>query len=347
MTRSEHEAPDYLWDPSAAPDPEIERLERALAPLGHRGERPDWPAGPRRVDAARLWRRRAVLPAVGLLAAGIVIAVGVGLWTAPQGGWEVERLAGEARLDDRTLVERGTLRPGGRLATGTNGRARLALGLVGEVELEPEGELALVRSRPHDQHFHLAFGTLRARIWAPPQIFQVDTPAARAIDLGCVYELTVDRSGDGRLAVISGWVALVEGELESFVPAGAWAPIDGKSGPGVPLWQDAPEALRETVGRLQRPQAEPDRAATLEAALTAARERDALTLWHLLARAAPEERQAIAERLSALVPAPPQAHREAILAGDRAALDAWWNALELGSTSWWRLWRQPARRTGR
>src|SRR5262245_31184645 len=29
---------DYLWDRSGEPDPEIEKLERTLAPLGHGGD---------------------------------------------------------------------------------------------------------------------------------------------------------------------------------------------------------------------------------------------------------------------------------------------------------------------
>jgi hypothetical protein len=339
--RNDH---DYLWDPAAAADPEIARLERALAPLAHRGEVPAWPAGPRRLDGPSAGRR---LPrfrwpmALAALAAVLLIAVGAGAWLALRSeAWEVEILAGEPRIDGRPVDEGGRLRPGGRLATGAAGRARLALLLVGEVDVEPGSEVALLRSRPDAQRFRLLNGTLRARIWAPPRVFQVDTPAVRAVDLGCVYELTVDRAGDGRLAVESGWVALVDGERESFVPAGAWAAIDAARGSGIPLWDDAPAALRRAVARLERERDLALRRPALAQALAAARQPDALTVWHLLARAAPAERAAVADRLAELAPPPPAAGRAAVLAGDRSALDAWWNTLELGATSWWRLWRQ-------
>lgn len=36
----------------------------------------------------------------------------------------------------------------------------------------------------------------------------------------------------------------------------------------------------------------------------------------------------------------PDREREGILAGDRAMLDAWWNALGLRTARWWRVWRQ-------
>jgi hypothetical protein len=30
-----------------------------------------------------------------------------------------------------------------------------------------------------------------------------------------------------------------------------------------------------------------------------------------------------------------------MMSGDRAALDLWWEKLELGSAEWWRIWKGP------
>jgi hypothetical protein len=358
VKRSDRHRSDYLWDPEAEPDPAIARLELALEPLADRSEPPEWPAelgeavrsqeetrGDRRPRGwAGGWPQgwpRGWRPALAAaLAASVIGAAGLALWLTGGEDWEVFVVAGAAEIDGREAGEGARLGPGERLITGADGRARLRLPLVGELELAPESELTLLRSRVHAQRFRLERGTLGARVWAAPGVFQVDTPAVRAIDLGCAYELEVDRRGAGRLAVTSGWVALVDNGRESFVPAGAWAAFDHR-GPGIPLWRDAPPALERAVARLEAAAAGEPRRPSIEAALAASRERDALTLWHLLARAAAEERGPIADRLAEIVPPPPEAPREAILAGDRAALDAWWGALELGSTSWWRLWRQP------
>ena len=48
-------------------------------------------------------------------------------------------------------------------------------------------------------------GLLQAYIWAPPREFVVDTPSARATDLGCQYTINVNASGDGLLSVSLGW----------------------------------------------------------------------------------------------------------------------------------------------
>jgi hypothetical protein len=82
------------------------------------------------------------------------------------------------------------------------------------------------------------------------------------------------------------------------------------------------------------------RAAALETVLTLARPKDAFTLWHLLARGTPAERARVYDRLASLVPPPPGVTREAVLRGDRRALDMWWDALGLDSADWWRLWKQ-------
>jgi hypothetical protein len=47
--------------------------------------------------------------------------------------------------------------------------------------------------------------------------------------------------------------------------------------------------------------------------------------------------------LTELVPAPAAATRDAVLRGDRRALDAWWNELGLDSMAWWQLWKRSWR----
>jgi hypothetical protein len=82
---------------------------------------------------------------------------------------------------------------------------------------------------------------------------------------------------------------------------------------------------------------DPRRAAALDLVLSAARRRDALTLWHLLTRGSLEERERVYERLAALAPPPNGVTRELVLAGNRLALDRWWDWLGIDTSTWWRL----------
>jgi len=71
--------------------------------------------------------------------------------------------------------------------------------------------------------------------------------------------------------------------------------------------------------------------------------RDAVTLWHLLMRVPAAERDRVFDTLARFVAPPAGVTREGIRDGRRDMLDRWWDALGLGTTSWWRTWKQPWR----
>lgn len=125
---------------------------------------------------------------------------------------------------------------------------------VGEVEVDPNTRLRLLRARPLEHRFALDRGTIHAFIWAPPRLFTVDTPSAVAVDLGCRYTLHVEPGGNGELHVTFGWVSFdhtVNGAtVESFVPAGAMCLTRPGAGPGTPYFEDASPALRAALEKL-------------------------------------------------------------------------------------------------
>ena len=64
-----------------------------------------------------------------------------------------------------------------------------------------------------------------------------------------------------------------------------------------------------------------------------------MTLWHLLTRGTPEERARLrpAGRAGA---AARGVTREQILAGNRVALNRWWDQLGVDVRTWWRLFKK-------
>jgi len=111
-------------------------------------------------------------------------------------------------VDNERVSESGQLHIGDWLETDGNSKARLAVGLIGEIEIEPNTLLRLVQANLTDHRIELKHGTIRATIWAPPRLFFVETPSAVAVDLGCAYTLVVDETGGSFLHVTSGYVAL-------------------------------------------------------------------------------------------------------------------------------------------
>jgi len=335
MTDQDREQNDYLWDGTGVPDEAIVRLEKTLRPLGHRGSLPQpLPArraevGPRRWTAVR-W----------LAAAAVLMLVAGTAWfmlVFRSAAWQVSSVSGAPAVDGRVVSDRARMLRGEWLETDGSSRARIAVGGIGNVDVEPNTRLQLVESG-REHHMALDRGTIHARIWAPPKLFFVATEAATAIDLGCAYTLQMDARGDGMLRVTHGWVGLERDGRATYVPTGALCPIRTDRGPGTPRYEDAPSGYAEALMVLDfAPPEDPRRAAALDLVLSAARREDALTLWHLLTRGSLDDRTRVYDRLAVLVPPPNGVTRDLVLAGNRLALDRWWDWLGIDTSTWWRL----------
>ncbi len=344
--------PDYLWDGSGQPDPEIERIEQSLSQLRYSGEMPDFAA----IDLARkpglfasmwnAWTSRLAAAALVLVA---IVASGIFSRTSPRlapdaPGWDVAQLSGTPQVGNVSLsrASRKTqLKTGQLLVTDHASSATLYVAEIGQIYVDSGSRVRLLESQSNQNRLALELGTIHAAIWAPAGEFVVDTPSATAVDLGCAYTLHVDDDGSGTLRTTLGWVGFHTDGHDSFIPAGAMCATRPTLGPGTPYFEDAPENLRAALHSFDFDTLSPDaRQQALRTILAAARPRDAFTLWHLLPRVTEQERIAVYDRVAALVKPPVGVTREGTLALNPGMLDAWWNAFELGDISVWRYWEQ-------
>jgi hypothetical protein len=326
---------DYLWDKSGPPDAELLELERLL---GRFAMRPDSLRAPLRTP------RTARLSATWLAAAAtLALACAGALWRTPGAAvaWPVVRLDGSPRSGAQAIGDAARLTVGEWLETDAASRASLAVSTIGRLDVDPGTRLRIVETREGAHRLSLAHGRVHALIWAPAGQFVVDTPASRAVDLGCMYTLQTSPDGSGSLEVSAGWVALEHQGREAFIPAGGRAEIRPRVGPGTPYMTDAPGPLVEGLAALDfSPLARTQRREALGRVLAAARPEDAVTVWHLLGAKAPDERDQAFDALARLVAPPAAVTREGIRAGDRGMRDAWWNELELGDVDLWREWKR-------
>lgn len=268
--------------------------------------------------------------------AGLLLAVAVGaLWfylreTRPF--WEVARLNGAPRIGSSLMDDKGRLAVGQWLETDGRSRAQIDVGTIGQVEIDPNTRVRLVETKATEHRLELARGKMSARIWAPPRLFFVDTPAGVAADLGCAYTLEVNDEGAGLLHVTSGWVALQLKDRESMVPAGASCATRPGVGPGTPYFDDATDVFRSALARLDfQPGAQETKIPDLDLLLMDARPRDTLTLWHLLGRVEGNDRVRVYERIAGFSPPPEGVTREGVLQLNEQMLQLWKDKLE---TTW-------------
>jgi len=259
-------------------------------------------------------------------------------------GWDVSVMEGTARLGRKAVGEKAgksRLGVGQTLETGPQDRDRLRDEEIGQIEMEPATRLRLLNMGSGLKQIALDRGTIHTFIWAPPGQFVVDTPSALAVDLGCAYTLRVDDTGAGLVRTSLGWVGFKLNGRESFIPAGAACLTKPKIGPGTPYFEDASSKFRSALMRFDFEDTAPQQhMADLGIVLAQARQRDALTLWHLLSRVDEPQRASVYDVLVRFVPPPDGVTREGVLNLDQRMLDRWWNDLGFDDISVWRYWER-------
>ena len=285
------------------------------------------------------WRVQMAAAAALLLIAGAAAlwiyntrpAVGPIRPDGPKGSWLVRRLDGTPRIGSETISQNGQLALGEWLETDAKSRAQIAVGSIGNVDIDENTRVRLLANEPTEHRLELARGKMSARIWAPPRLFFVDTPSAVAADLGCAYTLEVDENGGSILHVTSGWVALQLKDRESIVPAGASCETQPGIGPGTPYFVDSTQQFRDALKKIDFQPDGNSQTAALTSMLDQARPRDTLTLWHLLPRVNGEDRARVYDKLAAFAPPPAGVTREGVLRLDQTMLETWRQTLE---TEW-------------
>jgi len=325
----------YLWDKTGTPDSEMQRWEELL---GHFSREAPGLILPVREKHASM-RGYYWLP----VAACLLMAVGAGLRLAWQPGpdWKVVALSGTPLIDGRPVASLGRIGVGGLLETDGLSRAKLRMGLMGAIEIEPNTRVRLTATGAGRHRIALESGTISARLWAPPATLFVDTPSATAIDLGCAFTIQVNETGSGLLRVSSGWVQFQLDDRKAIVPAGAAALVRPGVGPGTPFFEDSSKAFRSALERLDFGDSGYSDTDALGVVLSEARTKDVLSLLSLIRRLPPRGRGMLFDRTAQLVPPPAGLTREDAIVGAKVAgMDAWWKKLGLGDAKNWLVnWR--------
>jgi hypothetical protein len=297
---------EYLWDKSAPPDPEVERLERLLG--GHKF------APSEELELPAVERRRFGLVPVLLMAAALVLAFVGARWLVLNGRdyYPVDGVAGLERLH-----------VGDRLETGAGG-ATVYVAAIGDVEVGPNSQLRVERIHDGDHHLYLERGRIRASILALPEVFRVGTPAGLSIDLGCKYDLVADDGGT-RLTVLTGRVAFEAEGRKVIVPRGFYCDTPLGQPPNVPV---SVELAPEMVAAIRAVEAadEPDPAhlALITDVDDFPIHDNSVSLWHLFVFGASEAtREAAYANLARAYPLPNGFSAADVKSGDEAALAAW------------------------
>ena len=124
----------------------------------------------------QLWRRGWQWAA----AFSLLLAAGV-FWYSTRRqttGWEVVRLDGSPSIGSKRVADTGRIAVGEWLQTDASSRARIGVGEIGSVEVEPNSRVRLIAAKPNENRIALARGEISAVVSAPPRLFSSTHPPA-------------------------------------------------------------------------------------------------------------------------------------------------------------------------
>jgi hypothetical protein len=291
----------YLFDKKGEPDDDLKALEEKLLSARASPPKQSWAAQAASREPMRLWR--VVLPLAAAIACAVIYAQ---VPRAP--AFTVTTSWGISRLEQGRWLE-------------TTERAEIAVADIGHVTVEPQSRVRLVETSKQVHRLELARGELHAKVNAPPRLFVVDTPAAKAVDLGCEYRLTVDAEGATRLEVLRGEVSLEGRGAASRVSAGATCLTRRGQAPGVPRSLRSGPAFAQALDTWEA------QGGAVTPVLATAERGDAISLWNMLPRVDPQQRPEVLARLKSVIAEPvPNVTDADVMKLQQPAMESLWQA---------------------
>ena len=266
---------------------------------------------------------------VSVLALGVIFALMI-FDKSPNQFWTAEKISGYPVIESHILTDRGIIKIGEKLITDSESRARLKIGTIGEIDVEPQSEVKIIETKTSEYRLVLSKGRLSVRTWSAPKFFSIKTPTALVKDLGCIYYLSVDEKSSTKLHVKSGWLLMEDKDKKSLIPTGASCYSEISTGLGTPFLNDASNMFKESLYRLDFENGDK---AELEIILSESRQKDLITLIHMLKRGDQESRGKIYDRIFQLFKIPQRITRDGIVKGNKDMLGRLWTELGLGSIS--------------
>ena len=149
----------------------------------------------------------------------------------------------------------------------------------------------------------------------------------------------MDDDGEGLVSVLVGWVGFEWRGRESFVPGRIDERHASRQGAGDSVQRARVAGISRGAADDRFHERRADARPRSRACWTEAEERDEVTLWHLLTRVNGATAIACSIAWRSLCRRRQRVTRDGIRAGRRDMLDAWWDALGLGTAAWWRTWK--------
>ncbi len=216
--------------------------------------------------------------------------------------WMVTSIMGNPMINNLVMKAVDSLGIGGIITTNDSSKAELYVAGLGSVIIEPNSRVKLTKSVTDEHRIQLDYGVIDANINAKPRTFFVDAGTVTAVDLGCSYKFSIDKSGDGLLYVKQGKVSLQSASgRESLVPEGKFCVTKQNIGPGTPFREDSSPKLKKALMEFDFGICGGQCIKTI---LANSKQTDAVTLVNILPRVEEKYRRQVYQKVYSYCPPP-------------------------------------------
>ncbi len=209
--------------------------------------------------------------------------------------WKVSTLQGTPSVSGKPFFNTDSISEGQYITTDSVSKAELKVGDIGTIIIEPGSKVKLLKTAAGNSRLKLEYGSIDAKMNAPPKTFYVETVSATAVDLGCSYRLTIDTAGDGILFVRSGMVSLQSANRESLVPAGKYCITRKDFGPGTPFREGISPEMKKALMQFDFGECA---SSCIKTIVRNAQKSDAVTLINILPRVDDEYKPIVYEKVA-------------------------------------------------
>ncbi|MGD8307277.1 MAG: RNA polymerase sigma factor [Ignavibacteria bacterium] len=238
--------------------------------------------------------------------------------------WTVSTISGTTLLNSRPIAGKTIVSGDDFLTTDLSSTAELRIETLAKIEIEPDSKLQRLGS---DNRAKLLVGKLNVSTTSENDYLFLEVPSAVVEEyyLNNDYVVSIDDIGNTELEVTSGWLQVVDENVIAVVPEGYKIRVLKGIGIGVPVsyrsFTSLSPLLEEYLfaGR---------NIVVLSSILDMAAPSEAITLWNLLYRVTPAQRDMVYGKLNTLVPRPINISKDDIMKLNEEMLQLWLEEIE-------------------
>ena len=252
----------------------------------------------------------------------IIISIVVYFLLGTKVAWAIDVNTGLVSVNDNKITENAEFVEDDVLKTGNSSEALIIIPNVGKININEQTTVVRVGN-----NLRLNDGSVVVDTRENKEKLSVEIPSALIDEyhLSDNYILQVDEKGNSKVEVFSGWLEVKSGDESYIIPEGYEMKIIEDATVGIPYLS---ESKPEFVQLLDDYIFGGKNSASLSAVLLSVSDSDAITLWNLLKKVKPNQRNEVYEKLVELVPAPEGVTKDNILNLDQHALQLWLNEIE-------------------